>query len=69
MINTLPGEAIQKGMRCLAPGGRYIEIAMTALKSARSVDLSMLNSNQSFYSIDMGKLGSDNPELIKALFR
>ena len=22
VINTLPGDAIQKGMRCLAPGGR-----------------------------------------------
>ncbi|MEH7664091.1 zinc-binding dehydrogenase, partial [Bacillus velezensis] len=42
VINTLAGDAMQKGMNCLAPGGRYIEIAMTALKSAKSVDLSVL---------------------------
>ena len=68
VINTVGGDAIQKGMRCLAPGGRYIEIAMTALKSARAIDLSILNSNQSFYSIDMRKLGSDRPELVKEYF-
>ncbi|HXO70896.1 MAG TPA: phosphopantetheine-binding protein, partial [Bradyrhizobium sp.] len=31
VINTLSGDALQKGMRCLSAGGRYIEIAMTAL--------------------------------------
>ena len=68
VINTLSGEAIQKGMRCLAPGGRYVELAMTALKSARSIDLSMLNSNQSFYSVDMRRQGSVNPVLVKGYF-
>jgi polyketide synthase PksN len=61
VINTLAGDAIQKGMNCLAPGGRYIEIAMTALKSAKSIDLSVLSHNQSFFSIDMGRLGLKAP--------
>ncbi len=64
VINTLSGDAIQKGMNCLAPGGRYIEIAMTALKSAKSIDLSTLSNNQSFFSIDMRKLGFMNPETL-----
>lgn len=64
VINTLPGDAIQKGMNCLAPGGRYIEIAMTALKSAKSIDLSVLSANQSFFSIDMGRLGLEKPHKI-----
>lgn len=65
VINTLPGEALQKGLNCLSPGGRYIEIAMTALKSARSVDLSVLSSNQTFYSINLGKLAAEDPETVK----
>ena len=65
VINTLSGEAIQKGMNCLAPGGRYIEIAMTALKSAKTIDLSVLSNNQSFYSVDLGRLGFEHPEKIK----
>ncbi len=65
VINTLPGDALQKGLNCLAPGGRYIEIAMTALKSARNIDLSVLNSNQTFFSVNISKLALENPELIK----
>ncbi|MCU7933261.1 MAG: SDR family NAD(P)-dependent oxidoreductase [Candidatus Thiodiazotropha sp. (ex Dulcina madagascariensis)] len=62
VINTLSGDAIQKGMNCLASGGRYIEIAMTALKSAKSIDLSVLANNQTVYSIDLRKLGFEDPE-------
>lgn len=56
VINTLSGDAIQKGLKLLAPGGRYMEIAMTGLKSAKSIDLSCLADNQVFYSIDLRKM-------------
>ena len=62
VVNTLPGDALQKGLRCLAPGGRYLEIAMAALKSARGVDLSMLDANQAFLSLDLRRLLSQQPE-------
>ena len=64
VINTLPGDALQKGLNCLSPGGRYIEIAMTALKSARTIDLSVLSNNQTFYSVDLRKLGMQEPEVL-----
>ncbi|MCG8615749.1 MAG: polyketide synthase dehydratase domain-containing protein, partial [Desulfobacterales bacterium] len=56
VINTLPGDAIQKGLNCLSAEGRYIELAMTGIKSAKTIDLSKLTSNQTFYSIDPGRL-------------
>ncbi|QUJ69465.1 SDR family NAD(P)-dependent oxidoreductase (plasmid) [Photobacterium sp. GJ3] len=56
VINTLAGDAIQKGIDCLAYGGRYVEIAMTGLKGATSIDLSKMNDNQSFHSIDLRKM-------------
>ncbi len=62
VINTLPGDGISKGMRCLAAGGRYIELAMTALKSAKAIDLSVLSNNQSFFSVDLRKLGLEDVE-------
>ena len=67
VINTLPGDAIEKGMRCLAPSGRYIEIAMTALKSARNIDLTSMVDNQSFHSIDLRKLAFNHPEYFATL--
>ncbi len=57
VINTLAGDALQKGLNCLAPGGHYIEIAMTALMSAHTIDLSRLSDNQTFHSVDLRKLG------------
>ncbi|WP_168188293.1 SDR family NAD(P)-dependent oxidoreductase [Hahella sp. CCB-MM4] len=56
VINTLAGDAIQKGINCLAYGGRYVEIAMTGLRGATSIDLSKMNDNQSFHSIDLRKM-------------
>jgi acyl transferase domain-containing protein/NADPH:quinone reductase-like Zn-dependent oxidoreductase/acyl carrier protein/ribosomal protein S18 acetylase RimI-like enzyme len=67
VINTLPGEFIQKGLRCLAAGGRYVELAMAALKSARSIDLSVLSSNQTFIGVDLPKLSKENPARIGEL--
>ncbi|MED1663357.1 SDR family NAD(P)-dependent oxidoreductase [Brevibacillus laterosporus] len=68
IINTLPGDAIQKGLNCLSPNGRYIELAMTALKSAKTIDLSVLGSNQTFYSVNSRKLANENPEQVREYF-
>jgi acyl transferase domain-containing protein/NADPH:quinone reductase-like Zn-dependent oxidoreductase/acyl carrier protein/SAM-dependent methyltransferase len=64
VLNTLAGEARIKGLRCLAARGRYIELAMTSLKASPAIDGSSLNNNQTFYSVDLRKLGLSNPELI-----
>ncbi|MEG3951071.1 MULTISPECIES: SDR family NAD(P)-dependent oxidoreductase [unclassified Microcoleus] len=56
VLNTLSGDAIQKGIEVLAPGGRYVELAMTALKSAPSLDLSRLVDNQTILSLDLRRL-------------
>lgn len=64
VFNTLSDDAIQKGLNILAPGGRYIEIAMTGLKNSRQFDLSHLVDNQTFQSIDMKRLYSKQPKLL-----
>ena len=69
VINTLSGDALQKGINCLASGGRYIEIAMTALKSARKIDLSVINNNQSIFSVDLRKLSLEQPGKVQAYRR
>ncbi|MBT2288313.1 SDR family NAD(P)-dependent oxidoreductase [Paenibacillus albidus] len=57
VLNTLSGEAIQKGLNCLAPSGRYLELAVHALKTSSKLDLSQLTENQSIHSIDLRRLG------------
>ncbi|MEH2425098.1 MAG: SDR family NAD(P)-dependent oxidoreductase [Nostoc sp.] len=56
VLNTLSGDAIQKGVAVLAPGGRYVELAMTAWKSAPALDLSQLVDNQTILSLDLRRL-------------
>ncbi len=65
VINTLSGDAIQKGLNVLAPEGRYVEIAMTGLKAAGGLDLSNLVRNQTFMSIDLRRLLLNRPEEAK----
>ncbi|MCG6895376.1 MAG: SDR family NAD(P)-dependent oxidoreductase, partial [Desulfobacteraceae bacterium] len=62
VINTLSGDAIQKGIDCLAPGGRYVEIAMTGMKSAGRFDLRKMTDNQAFFSVDLRKLYLRQPD-------
>ncbi|MCP4459324.1 MAG: zinc-binding dehydrogenase, partial [Cytophagales bacterium] len=56
VLNMLSGDGIQKGLNCLAHSGRYLEIAVHALKSSQKLDLSRLIRNQTIYSIDLRRL-------------
>ena len=56
VLDTLAGDALQRGLDLLAPGGRYLEIAVAGLKSAPRIDLGHLVDNQSFLSIDLRRL-------------
>jgi acyl transferase domain-containing protein/NADPH:quinone reductase-like Zn-dependent oxidoreductase/acyl carrier protein/SAM-dependent methyltransferase len=61
VINNLGGEAMQKGLDLLAPGGRYVETAMMALRSAQALDLSRLVDNQAYFSFDLRRFLAGNP--------
>jgi acyl transferase domain-containing protein/NADPH:quinone reductase-like Zn-dependent oxidoreductase/aryl carrier-like protein len=56
VLNTLSGDAIQRGLNCLAPFGRYLELAVHGLRTSPKLDLSRLVRNQSVLSIDMRRL-------------
>jgi threonine dehydrogenase-like Zn-dependent dehydrogenase len=59
VLNMLSGEGIQRGLNCLAPAGRYVEIAVHALKASPPLDLSSLVHNQTIHSIDLRQTGVD----------
>jgi len=65
IFNTLAGDALQKSLPLLAPGGRYVEMAMTGLQTSGPVDLSCLSSNQSIHCVDMRRLGGERPALLR----
>ncbi len=67
VLNTIGGEAIQKGVDLLAPGGRYVEIAVGGLASAGPIDLSRLTANQSIISVNLGRLLANGVAARRAL--
>lgn len=56
VLNMVAGEAMQKGLNSLAPSGRYLELAVHALKARAKFDLSHLVDNQAFLSMDFRRL-------------
>ncbi len=64
VLNMLGGTAIQKGLNVLAPGGRYLELAVHGLKVSPNLDLSRLVHNQAFYSIDGRRAGFSDASLL-----
>lgn len=59
VISSLGGDAIQKGIDLLAPGGRYCEIALAGLAASAPINLSRLIDNQSVMSINLGRVLAD----------
>ncbi len=56
VLNMLSGDNIQRGLNCLGPSGRYLEIAVHGLKTSPKLNLSGLVQNQSIHSIDLRQL-------------
>jgi len=53
VLNNLKGEMIQKGINCLAEGGRYIESALGAMKTAPKLDLGNIIDNKSIMALGL----------------
>ncbi|WP_281988846.1 SDR family NAD(P)-dependent oxidoreductase [Aquimarina aggregata] len=66
VINMLSGDLIQKGMNLLKSGGRYIELSVHGLKTSKPLDMSMMNDNQEFISINLRTLGNQGKFDIQA---
>jgi len=67
VLNTLGGDAIQKGIGLLAPGGRYCEIALAGLRTSGRIDLSGMTENQSLITINLGRLLAEPADSRRAL--
>jgi acyl transferase domain-containing protein/NADPH:quinone reductase-like Zn-dependent oxidoreductase/NAD(P)-dependent dehydrogenase (short-subunit alcohol dehydrogenase family)/acyl carrier protein len=64
VLNTLAGDAIQKGVDLLAPNGRYVEIAMAGLRQTPALNIGRLTDNQAIISVDLARLVRTRPDLL-----
>ena len=62
VLNALEGPFIDKGLTCLAPYGRFLELGKRDVYADSALGLRRLRSNISFHVIDVAALIADKPE-------
>ncbi|TWU43963.1 Phthioceranic/hydroxyphthioceranic acid synthase [Novipirellula aureliae] len=62
ILNSLPGEAIRKGLTLLKPGGRFLEIGKRDIYGDQSLDLAPFKNNLAFFAIDLDQLFTTAPK-------
>jgi acyl transferase domain-containing protein/acyl carrier protein len=67
VLNALAGQAIQQGMACLAPYGRFLELGKRDIYQNSKIGLWALRKNAAFFAIDLGRLIADKPAFTESL--
>lgn len=67
VLNSLAGQAIAKGVSCLAPHGRFLEIGKRDIYENNKLGLSAFRKNLSFFAIDLGSLMVEKPGTVAAM--
>ncbi|WP_084516548.1 type I polyketide synthase [Microtetraspora niveoalba] len=64
VLNSLAGEAVNRGVECLRHGGRFVELGKRDIYQNRSLLLRPFSDNIAFYGVDVGTLMWKAPELM-----
>jgi NADPH:quinone reductase-like Zn-dependent oxidoreductase/aryl carrier-like protein len=67
VLNSLAGKAIAKGISCLAPYGRFLELGKRDIYQDSKLGLWGFRKNVTFFAIDLGGLMAEKPTFIKGL--
>lgn len=67
VLNSLAGMAIPKGLSCLAPYGRFLELGKRDIYENSKIGLWAFRKNLSLFAIDLGGVIAEKPSIIKSL--
>jgi len=67
VLNSLAGEAIRKGIDCLAPYGRFLELGKRDIYKDSKLGLWGFRANISFHAIDLSRVIAHRPEVVREL--
>ncbi len=67
ILNSLAGEAIPKGISCLAPYGRFLELGKRDIYQNSKLGLWAFRRNVSFFAIDLSRLVAERPAEVRDL--
>ncbi|MCG6883121.1 MAG: SDR family NAD(P)-dependent oxidoreductase, partial [Silicimonas sp.] len=65
VLNSLAGEAMEQGIGCLAPFGRFIELGKRDFVANTAIGLRALKNNISYFAVDADQLLRHRPEAVK----
>lgn len=68
VLNSLPGEAIDKSLSILRAYGRFLEIGKTDIYQNRPIGLAPFQDNLSYHAIDLDRVLRQRPQVIRKLF-
>ena len=68
VLNSLAGEAIDKGLSVLAPYGRFLELGKTDIFANNSLGLWQFRKNLSFSAIDLDRMARERPDVLGRIF-
>ncbi|MFM9984617.1 MAG: SDR family NAD(P)-dependent oxidoreductase [Flavobacteriales bacterium] len=63
VLNSLSGDLILQGLKCLAPYGRFVELGKTDIYKWSTINMQLLAENISFHVVDVDRLASQKPKL------
>ncbi|MFK5891715.1 MAG: SDR family NAD(P)-dependent oxidoreductase [Pseudomonadota bacterium] len=69
VLNSLAGDAIAKGIDCLAPYGRFLELGKVDIFQNNNISLWAFRKNLSFFAIDLSQLMVDKPYLFTSMLK
>ena len=69
ILNSLPGEAIPRGMASLADYGRFLEIGKRDIYQNARLGLQPFHKNLSFFAIDLDRVIRERPALLGSMLR
>ncbi|HLW48922.1 MAG TPA: SDR family NAD(P)-dependent oxidoreductase [bacterium] len=67
ILNSLAGEAIERGLAVLRPGGRFVDISKTDILAGHRVGLRVFEKNLSYAALDVSQLRAERPALVGAI--
>jgi acyl transferase domain-containing protein/acyl-CoA synthetase (AMP-forming)/AMP-acid ligase II/NADPH:quinone reductase-like Zn-dependent oxidoreductase/acyl carrier protein len=69
VLNSLTGEAIEAGLKSLAPFGRFVEIGKVEFYGEKQVALKNFRDGISYFSVDLDRIAQAHPQLLGTMLR
>jgi acyl transferase domain-containing protein/NADPH:quinone reductase-like Zn-dependent oxidoreductase/SAM-dependent methyltransferase/acyl carrier protein len=69
VLNALAGKAIGKGLSCMAPFGRFLELGKRDIYQNSRIGLWAFRRNISFHAIDLGRVAREDPSMLRRMFQ